>query len=136
MDGVEGSGGGVQGLRFREVGGRDTAPGTEQISQRVSTPPSTKLRWVPPPTPQGILQVGVKSAKNRCEICSVPGPVPLPLTPPEPKPLQGSSVDGGSGKGGGARARGGGCKGFGSGGVSGRDTGTEQISQRVSYCRF
>ena len=38
------------------------------------------------------------------------------------------------GQGGGARARGGRCKGFGSGGVGGRDTGprTEQISQRVS----
>ena len=42
------------------------------------------------------------------------------------------------GQGGGARARGA-CKGFGSGGVGGRDTGsgTEQISQRMSYfCRF
>ena len=39
--------GGVQGLRFRGVGGRGTGPGTEQISQTcVET--RTKVGWFPP----------------------------------------------------------------------------------------
>ena len=74
------------------------SPGIKALG--LPPPPPGQLRWVPAPTPQGILQKSHFSS-----FCGVI--------------IRAGLADGGSGRRG--KSSGGGCKGVGSGGVSGRD---------------